>query len=188
MNEKELQSLSKFLSLILRHKPEAIGLVLDEHGWANVHDLLQGMRRAGKKITIDVLEQIVRTDAKGRYSFNADHTSIRANQGHSISVDVELKELQPPAVLYHGTAYKTLALIQAGGLKAMGRLYVHLSKDIVTATKVGERHGKPVVLEIDAARMWQDGYRFFCSENGVWLTKSVPVQYINWENAKPLNS
>lgn len=183
MEEKKLQSLSKFLSLILRHKPETIGLALDEHGWAKVSDLLRGMQNAGKTITMGILEEIVRTDAKGRYCFNEDKTLIRANQGHSISVDVELQKLQPPEVLYHGTAAQSLSLIQQNGLKAMGRLYVHLCRDIATARKVGQRHGEPIVLTIDTKRMWQDGFEFFYSKNAVWLTKFVPVQYLSWKSS-----
>lgn len=170
--------LSIFISLILRHKPETIGITLDKHGWANVKELIDGINNSGRSINMDVLEEIVRTDQKGRYSFNKNKTLIRANQGHSIPVDVELKEMTPPDVLYHGTATKSLDGIKQNGIKSMSRLYVHLSKDTETATKVGNRHGKCALLEIDTKRMYEDGIKFFLSENGVWLTKFVDWKYI----------
>lgn len=172
--------LSKFLSLILRHKPEEIGISLDENGWADVLELLSGINNTGRKINIDLLEEIVKTDNKGRYSFNEDKTKIRANQGHSIKVDVELKEIIPPDILYHGTAERfiTNILDKKKGLKSMSRLYVHLSKDYDTAIKVGIRHGNPVVLKINAKQMKEDGYTFYLSENGVYMTKSVPYKYL----------
>lgn len=178
MDGKEMQSLSKFISLILRHKPEAAGITLDEHGWADVQDLIEGIRKTGRSVDLDILEEIVRTDEKGRYSFSTDKALIRANQGHSIPVDVELKEKQPPQYLYHGTAEQFLDSIMAEGLKPMSRLYVHLSKDEETAVKVGKRHGKPVVLKVRAEEMWRNGHRFYLSANGVWLVKMVPVGYI----------
>ena len=174
MKEKDI---SKFLSLILRHKPETIGIVLDEHGWANVDELLAGMEKSCS-IDMKLLEKIVADDEKQRYSFNDDRTLIRANQGHSIPVDVELVRKTPPEVLWHGTAEKYVDSINRGGLIPKSRLYVHLSADYETAVKVGMRHGKPVVYIIDAKRMVSDGYDFFMSVNGVWLVKSVPVQYL----------
>ena len=125
------------------------------------------------------MEEIVRTDEKQRYSFNDDHTLIRANQGHSIRVDVELEEKTPPAVLYHRTGEKYMASIDATGLIPKSRLYVHLSSDVETAKKVGSRHGKPVIYTIDCATMAADGYKFYLSANNVWLTKEVPVKYLN---------
>ena len=174
MNLKET---SKFISLILRHQPEAIGITLDEHGWANVDDLINGIAKA-QKIDRDILEQIVREDEKKRYSFNEDKTLIRANQGHSIPVDVELQEITPPDILYHGTGEKYTNSIDQEGLKPKSRLYVHLSHDTDTATKVGQRHGKPIIYEVNAKQMHQDGYKFYRSVNGVWLTKEVPVGYL----------
>ena len=171
-------SLSKFISLILRHKPDVIGISLDEHGWADVEDLIDGIRKSGKVIDMVILEEIVRTDEKGRYSFNEDKTKIRANQGHSIAVDVELKEMVPPDVLYHGTAARFLDSIREQGIKSMSRLYVHLSGDIETAIKVGKRHGEAVVLSINAKQMAEDGIKFYLSENGVWLTKYVAWKYV----------
>lgn len=165
---------SKFISLILRHKPEAGNLELDKHGWASVDKLLDAT-----KISMEQLEDIVYTDEKNRYSFNADKTLIRANQGHSIDVDVELLEMAPPDILYHGTATRFLDGIFAEGLKKQSRKYVHLSKDFDTAVKVGKRHGNPIVLKIDALRMWCDGYKFYIANNGVWLTDNIPVDYIS---------
>ena len=170
--------LSVFISLVLRHKPEAAGIRLDEHGWANVEELLEGINNTGRQINMDILEEIVRTDSKQRYSFNSNKTLIRANQGHSIPVDVELEERQPPQYLYHGTAERFLDAIMAEGLKPMSRLYVHLSKDEETAVKVGKRHGSPVVLKVRAEEMYHDGNKFYLSQNGVWLTKYVDRKYI----------
>ena len=172
-----LQETSKFISLILRHKPETIGITLDEHGWANVDELIEGISKT-HEINREILEEIVRTDNKQRYSFNEDKTLIRANQGHSIPVDVELEEVEPPKYLYHGTGEKFREAIDAEGLKPKSRLYVHLSEDIETATKVGSRHGKPVVYRVFAGWMHQNGFRFYRSVNGVWLTKEVPTKYI----------
>ena len=174
-----IKSTSKFLSLILRHRPETIGITLDEHGWADVSELIQGINRTGKhSLTPELLEEIVRTDEKQRYAFNGDHTLIRANQGHSIPVDVELEEAVPPAVLYHGTGEKYAVSIDRQGLLPQSRLYVHLSSDVVTARKVGSRHGRPVIYSIDCAAMAADGYRFFLSANHVWLTEKVPPEYL----------
>ena len=168
---------SKFIALILRHKPETIGISLDEHGWADVKELITGVSRT-YPLDMDQLEEIVRTDGKQRYSFNADHTKIRANQGHSVPVDVELKQTDPPEVLYHGTGEKYVDSIRKSGLDPKSRLYVHLSGDIPTARNVGKRHGRPVIFRIDARKMKEDGFIFFLSENGVWLIKQVPVRYL----------
>lgn len=172
-----LIKISRFISLILRHKPETIGITLDEHGWANVEELIAGVN---KKYPIDmqILEKIVNDDDKNRYSFNGDKTMIRANQGHSIPVDVELKKLNPPDILYHGTGEKYVESIERQGLIRKNRLYVHLSNDIEIAKKVGKRHGKPVIYEIDCKKMIEDGIEFFKSENNVWLVESVPVKYL----------
>ena len=169
---------SKYLALVLRHKPEKIGLTLDEHGWADVDELIEKTVRSGRELDRESLEYIVRTNDKKRYAFNEDHTKIRASQGHTIPVDVELEETVPPDVLYHGTAESSLPSIMDKGLLKMKRLYVHLSKDVSTAIKVGQRHGKPVVLLIDSARMYKDGYKFYLSANSVWLTEHVPAEYL----------
>lgn len=175
-----LKETSKFISLILRHKPETIGISLDEHGWADVQEMIQGINATGNHhLSEGLLEEIVRTDEKQRYSFNEDHTLIRANQGHSIPVDVELERKTPPAVLYHGTGEKYTASIDEQGLIPKSRLYVHLSSDVETARKVGNRHGKPVVYMVDCAAMAADGYSFYLSANNVWLTKTVPAKYLN---------
>lgn len=173
----KLQTTSKYIALILRHKPEVIGISLDEHGWADVQELISGVGKT-YDIDMDLLEEIVRTDSKQRYSFNSDHTMIRANQGHSIPVDVELKEEEPPEVLYHGTGEKYVASIRLRGLIPKSRLYVHLSKDMQTAVTVGKRHGSPFVFIIQSGQMYRDGYKFYLSENGVWLTGEVPVRYL----------
>ena len=168
---------SKFIALILRHKPETIGITLDEHGWANVDELVAGIAKQ-QAFDRDRLEEIVRTDSKMRYSFNEDHTLIRANQGHSIPVDVELEEKTPPDILWHGTGEKYVSSIHAQGLIPKSRLYVHLSADYDTAVKVGSRHGKPVVYTVAAGDMQKAGYQFYQSVNGVWLTKRVPAQFL----------
>lgn len=179
---RDLEKLSKFISLVLRHKPDAADIALDEHGWANVEELLNGINNTGRKIDMEILEEIVAADNKQRYSFNQDKTLIRANQGHSIPVDVELRELEPPEFLYHGTAVRFLDDILNDRLKPMSRLYVHLSKDIETALKVGKRHGTPVILKIHSGDMCKDGYKFYLSENGVWLTEKVDVKYFEVMN------
>lgn len=178
---KTMDNISRFLSLILRHKPEVIGISLDEHGWAKVDDLIAGINASGRKLTYTNLQEIVEQDKKQRYCFNTEKTMIRANQGHSISVDVQLKQEQPPNILYHGTATKYLGAIQKDGLKPMSRLYVHLSSDIETARLVGSRHdrqGKARVLKIFSGNMYKNGEIFYRSENGVWLTKHVNMQYL----------
>lgn len=181
MNQSQLKHTSVFLSLILRHNPGAANVTLDRHGWAEIDDLIHGVNSTGK-YTLDreTLEYIVKTDNKQRYSISDDGKRIRANQGHSIRVDVELEEKQPPEFLYHGTAEKYRDSIMSDGLKPKSRLYVHLSKDKSTAVQVGRRHGKPVVLTVRAGDMYREGYRFYYSVNGVWLTKSVPVKYIHF--------
>lgn len=161
----------------MRHKPETMGISLDEHGWANVDELIKGIAKT-REFNMDILEEVVKTDNKQRYSFNEDKTLIRANQGHSIPVDVELDEVEPPAELWHGTGEKYVESIEKMGLIPKSRLYVHLSKDSDTANNVGRRHGKPVLYTVKTGDMFKDGYKFFLSKNGVWLTKEVPVKYL----------
>lgn len=168
---------SRFISLILRHRPQVIGITLDEHGWANVDELIAGVNKT-HPLDRDTLEEIVRTDEKQRYSFNEDHTLIRANQGHSIAVDVELEEAVPPDFLWHGTGEKYTGSIDTHGLIPKTRLYVHLSGDIDTAHKVGSRHGNPVIYRVSSREMYNAGFSFYRSVNGVWLTKNVPVSYL----------
>ena len=169
-----MKSLSKFLSLILRHQPQKVGIELDEHGWADVEELCRRVRGLDRA----TLEQIVAQDEKQRYSFSADGKLIRANQGHSIPVDVELAELEPPEILYHGTGEKFAASIRAQGLIRKSRLYVHLSGDTETARKVGQRHGKPLIFLVESGKMFADGFKFYRSVNGVWLTEHVPAKYL----------
>lgn len=173
----DLKSTSKYISLILRHKPEVIGITLDDHGWADTQELIEGVNRT-HPLTMELLEEIVRTDEKQRYSFNVDKSRIRANQGHSIPIDADLAETEPPETLYHGTGEKSVASIEREGLRPMSRLYVHLSPDTETARSVGSRHGKPVIYIVLAGEMHRSGYRFYRSANGVWLTKEVPVRFL----------
>ena len=169
-----MKATSKFLSLILRHKPQIVGLELDEHGWADVEELCRHVKNLDRA----TLEQIVARDEKQRYSFSADGKLIRANQGHSIPVDVELDELEPPKFLYHGTAKNFSASIKLRGLLKKSRLYVHLSSDEETALKVGRRHGEPKIFRVMSGKMFGDGFKFCRSVNGVWLTEHVPAKYL----------
>ncbi len=169
---------SRFISLILRHKPDVIGITLDEHGWASTEELIRGIARR-QPFDMATLERIVAEDNKQRYSFNADKTKIRANQGHSVPVDVELEAATPPEILYHGTGEKYASSIEEKGLVPKTRLYVHLSADRDTAVNVGARHGKPIIYRVDASGMSRDGYVFYRSVNGVWLTKEVPAKYLS---------
>jgi putative RNA 2'-phosphotransferase len=169
---------SKYLSYVLRHRPDAIGLALDEQGWANVEDLLARSAEQGEALDRATLEEIVRTCPKRRYAFSEDGGRIRASQGHSLKVDLALTPQSPPETLYHGTATRFLEGILRDGLRAMNRTHVHLSADVETAITVGKRHGKPVVLEVAATRMANDGHLFYLSENFVWLAESVPPNFL----------
>lgn len=179
MDPKNIKRTSRKISLVLRHKPEAIGLIVDKNGWAKVSELLAKMSATGFRLKRTDLEIIVAENDKQRFSFSPDGQKIRANQGHSIAVDLELRPVPPPAVLYHGTASTSVEAIMKTGLEPRKRQHVHLSLDLKTATAVGNRHGRPVVLRVAAEAMARDGYAFYCSENGVWLTGEVPVQYIS---------
>jgi putative RNA 2'-phosphotransferase len=170
--------LSKFLSLVLRHHPERIGLLLDREGWADVEDLLTRARAAGVPLTRKVLEQVVRDNDKQRFALDVENGRIRANQGHSVEVDLGLATLPPPPLLYHGTARGSLASIRRSGLRAGSRRHVHLSATPETARTVGSRHGVPVVLTVESGRMADDGRGFYRSANGVWLTDRVDVDYL----------
>lgn len=171
-------SISKFICLILRHKPNTIGITLDRNGWANTQELLNGLNTAGKSINMEQLITLVNTDNKNRFSFNLDKSKIRANQGHSLSVDLGLTESVPPDLLYHGTSEKFIDSIKQNGIQKRTRQHIHLSTDIEKAIAVGKRHGNPVVLKINTKQMFLDGYKFYLSENGVWLTDNVPYQYV----------
>ena len=177
--EKQLRDISKFMSLVLRHKPEEIGLQVNENGWASVEELMGKLNAKGIQVDFKVIDLVVATNDKKRFSFNEDKTMIRANQGHSIEVELNLQETMPPAILYHGTAIKYLESILKTGLQKQNRQHVHLSATIETATAVGSRHGKPVILTINAKVMQEAGFKFYLSENNVWLIDSVPIQYIN---------
>ncbi len=176
----QIKKHSKFLSLLLRHKPETIGLQLDEQGWANTNELIQKINQTGRQITLDLLVQIVEENDKKRFVFNEDKSQIRAAQGHSLKVKLDYKALTPPDILYHGTIAVTAELIRESGIKKMQRHQVHLSADIETAKIVAGRRGKPFILTIDANRMHKDGYEFFQSDNGVWLTDFVPSEYVHF--------
>jgi len=174
MENKKLKQISKFLSLLLRHKPETIGLKLDENGWAEIDELIE--KSKNMTLTRALIESVVEQNDKQRFIIEGNR--IRVNQGHSISVDLELKAVTPPEVLYHGTATRFLDSIMQIGLTKQKRQHVHLSKEIETATRVGMRHGKVVILEVDAKRMHEEGYLFYLSENGVWLTDVVPKEFL----------
>ena len=179
MTAKEIKHISKFLSLILRHKPEKIGLTLDKNGWAVVTDILE---KSNLKFTMETLEEVVETNDKQRFSFNADKTKIRANQGHSLkTIDLEFAPQIPPSFLYHGTVPKFLQSIKLDGLKRMNRQHVHLSADRQTASIVGKRRGVPEILSIRSGQMQADGFPFYLSKNGVWLTDHVPPKYIDFK-------
>ena len=179
MNNKDLVKISKFLSLVLRHKPESIGLKLDENGWAFVDDLLVRSKERFRNLNKDVLFEVVEKNNKKRFALNDDNTKIRASQGHSVNIDLSLKPIEPPNYLFHGTSTKNWELIKNIGLKKQNRQFVHLSKDKQTAINVGRRHGTPVVLKIMAKEMYNDGFKFYLSENLVWLTDSVPIKFIS---------
>lgn len=170
-------NISKILSLVLRHKPGKIGLTLDSEGWAGIDELIRCANQHGKQLTKETIAHVVANNDKKRFALSEDGKRIRASQGHSINIDLGLEELTPPRFLYHGTATRFLESIQAQGLKSSGRQHVHLSGDRETAVKVGQRHGKPVVLVIDSERMHEDGYKFYRSANNVWLTDTVPTVY-----------
>ena len=177
MSER-LTKVSKYLAKYLRHSPDELGLNLQPGGWVPVDDLREAVGRHGFPITYDELIECVETNDKKRFSFDESGDSIRANQGHSIEVDLQLEEREPPEVLYHGTVERFLPSIMSEGLTRRKRHHVHLSKEVESAKKVGARRGKPVVLHINAGTMCRDGFKFFLSTNGVWLTDSVPPSYL----------
>jgi putative RNA 2'-phosphotransferase len=178
MNEIENKRISKFLSLILRHQPETIQLKLDENGWADVSELIT-KAKGRMHFSFEDLEEVVETNNKKRFAFNEDKTMIRASQGHSIDIDLALKAVQPPDFLYHGTADSNISSIFEKGIEKRNRQHVHLSADKETATKVGMRHGKPIILTIRTKEMFDNGIPFYLSANGVWLTDFVDAKYIS---------
>lgn len=177
MDSKRAKQISKFLSLILRHKPEKIGLELDENGWGDVSYITKNTN-----FNRTELNYVVANNEKQRFSLSRDGNRIRANQGHSIKVELDLEEIAPPDTLYHGTVSKFLDSIFKSGLAKQTRQHVHMSGDLETATNVGQRRGKPIILEINAKQMAEDGYKFYLSKNKVWLTDSVPATYLTIHN------
>lgn len=171
---------SRFLSMVLRHKPEEIGLELDNNAWADVNDLLSKMKKTGRTLSRAQLEEIVDTNDKKRFTLSQDGTRIRAAQGHSFNVNLGLDPIAPPDVLFHGTARENLDSLFSLGIQSKGRSQVHLTKDEETAIEVGSRHGKAVVLAVSTKRMHSDGHKFFQADNGVWLTDQVPTKYLGF--------
>ncbi len=174
---------SKFLSYVLRHEPEALGLELEPGGWAKVDHLLEQARRQGRALDRQLLEQVIEQGEKNRFSLTDDGTKIRANYGHSIDVDLDLTPMSPPPTLFHGTAERALSSIRTEGLKPQSRQYVHLSSTPEEANSVGGRHGQPVVLRVAAKRLHEEGYTFYKSTDAVWLTQRVPPRYLEFPEA-----
>lgn len=180
MDSKQEEKMSKLLSYILRHKPEEYDLTLDKQGWVNIHDLLENLVKHQQPITRQQLDYVVENNDKKRFTISDDGLKIRAAQGHSTKkITVEYTPQQPPSILFHGTATRFLDTIKQQGLMAGSRQYVHLSTDTETAHSVAIRHGQPVILKINSAEMYQQGYHFYLADNGVWLTEHVPITYIN---------
>lgn len=178
ISEKQLTTISKFLSLVLRHQPETIGIQLDPNGWVKVDELIRKSNTYGIKFDREILNYIVETNPKKRFAFNTALDKIRASQGHSVEIELGYTNQQPPVILYHGTGEQSVPSILKTGLEKRNRQHVHLSKDVETATKVGQRHGKPTILNVLAEQMYTDGFLFYLSDNGVWLTDHVPAKYI----------
>ena len=178
MDDTRLVKTSKFLSKHLRHQPERLGLRLQPGGWVSLAQLLEACANHGFPLTRDELDEVVARNNKSRFSFDPTGSKIRANQGHSIPVDLQLDPVEPPAVLYHGTGYGALAAISREGLHRMARHHVHLSGDVETARTVGARHDRPVVFAVDTAAMQRAGHVFYRSDNGVWLVDRVPPKYL----------
>ncbi len=179
MNNNKVTKHSKFLSLVLRHKPEVIGIDLNENGWVDIDLLIQKVNDYGKRLTREDLYLIVENNSKKRFAIDETNNMIRANQGHSLNVNLGFEPIQPPEILYHGTAQRFVESIMNSGLEKRDRHHVHLSAEKSTATNVGQRHGKPIILEVRAMEMFEKGFQFFKSENGVWLTDKVPTFYLN---------
>ncbi|MEO0900124.1 MAG: RNA 2'-phosphotransferase [Bacteroidota bacterium] len=180
MKHNQLKRTSKFLSLILRHQPQKIGIQLDPHGWVEVDTLLAKLSEHSFLLKIEELEEVVATNNKKRFAFNEEKTHIRASQGHSVEITLGYEAVEPPDMLFHGTAIKFLDSIKESGLIKGKRHHVHMSADLDTASKVGMRHGKLVILMVKSLAMHKAGYEFFVSENGVWLTDAVPVEFLEF--------
>lgn len=177
MAEKH-RKLSGFLCVILRHDPSAAGIYVNEHGWANVDELIEKVAATGRRIDREILEELVASDSKTRYSFSADGTMIRCNHGHTIPVDLELPATEPPEYLLHGTGDVHVSSIDQQGLKGVKRMYVHMTESMEMALSVGSRHGRPVVYRVHSGAMARDGYVFFRSASQIWLTDRVPKGYL----------
>jgi putative RNA 2'-phosphotransferase len=182
VDDRTRTAVSKFLSFVLRHHPAAVGVTLDQSGWVDVESLLSQCQAHGRPITRAMLDEVVATSPKRRFAFSEDGTQIRASQGHTVAVDLGYEEHQPPEVLFHGTFASAVPGIRARGLMKMRRHHVHLSSDLETATLVGSRRGRPIVLRVQAGRMHSDGRVFYMSANGVWLTEHVPPEYIEFSD------
>lgn len=181
--QKELKKLSKFISLILRHSPDKVKIKLDKYGWADVKELIEGINKTeNQKIDFKMLERIVKTDGKKRYEFDENYTKIRACQGHSLKVKLELKPVKHPKILYHGIAEKYTASIKKEGLKKRRRQYVYLSEKTETAYNVGKRHENPSIIVILADKMYKAGKRFYLSKNKVWLTENIEIEYLEFSD------
>ncbi|MEL6822512.1 MAG: RNA 2'-phosphotransferase [Calditrichota bacterium] len=178
MKDKD-KKISKFLSLILRHRPQVVGIELGNNGWVETDKLLKTIQKSGRNINLEDIKRVVATNDKQRFAFSEGGGLIRANQGHSVKIELNYDAVKPPVLLYHGTAEKFIKGIRREGLRKMRRHHVHLSSSVETASKVGVRHGKLVLLKIDSAAMHRKGMVFYCSENGVWLTEHVPPDYIH---------
>jgi putative RNA 2'-phosphotransferase len=178
ISKKQTTNISKFLSLILRHKPETIGIVVDQNGWTNVKSLLEKSNEYGIQFDLEILKHIVDTNLKKRFAFNSDFSKIRASQGHSLEIELGYTNHKPPQILFHGTSEKSVESIFENGIEKQKRQHVHLSCDIDTAIKVGQRHGKPFVFRILAEEMYNDKFEFYISDNNVWLTSNVPKKYL----------
>ena len=179
---KNLETTSKFLSYVLRHKPDTIGLTLDSDGWAEISQLIRLANGHGTKLTLELLLEVIARSDKNRFALSSDGSRIRANQGHSIQVNLNLQPQIPPEILFHGTATRFASSIRTQGLVAGSRQFVHLSADRSTAIQVGKRFGKPIMIEVEALAMSRNGHEFFMSANGIWLTCSVPTTYLSFSD------
>lgn len=180
-HKDENVKLGRFISYILRHHPEAVNLELDENGWADTEELINKINLSGSAIDFAKLNEIVKTNDKKRYEFSDDYKKIRACQGHSINVDLNLKPIKPPQYLYHGTALKNVEIIKKEGLRKISRQYVHLSIDYETAYNVGKRHGKPYIIKVESGKMYDNGHVFYLSKNKVWLSEDINSEYLIFE-------
>lgn len=178
MNPRNQKRIGRFLSLVLRHRPKLLGIQLDPQGWTDVDILLAKLSTTDKAISREQLDLLVANNPKQRYAYNEDGTKIRAQQGHSVEVELNYEATEPPEYLYHGTVPRFLDSIMRTGLQKRKRHHVHLSPDLETATNVGQRRGDAIILTIQAGEMHKDGYAFYCSGNGVWLADEIPSQYI----------